>query len=95
MSELAYEPHPKSVSPWTDEEVDSINAWQESNAVHPFTCPCDHPETDDHVSLVATEASLFCPECDYEQNWVHGFMVDGTIYEILAHPFLATSKDPS
>lgn len=82
-----------SESPWTPEEVDHINDWQDYPHVHPFTCPCDHPETPDHVLLTATETGLVCPEpsCEYEQSWVHAFMADGsTLAALRAHPFLGT-----
>lgn len=71
----------KLVAPWSEEQVDAINDWQECDYVHPFTCPCDHPETEDQSSLVATEAGLYCPEpsCEYEQSWVHAYMADPVI----------------
>lgn len=79
-----------SESPWTPEEVDHINAWQDCEYVHPYTCPCDHPETDDEVLLAADETGLHCPEpsCEYEQSWVHRTTSDGSVVEVLkTHPF--------
>ncbi len=63
-------------APFTSDEVDSINAFQQSGIFHPFTCGggdrTSHP--DGEGRLVAVEAGVKCPYCDYTQNWVrfHG-----------------------
>jgi hypothetical protein len=62
---------------FTPEEVESLNAYQNSNAFHPFTCGGDRTDEkhiDDEGRLVATEDGLICPFCDYKQNWAHDFM---------------------
>lgn len=65
-------------APFTPEQVESINGFQESGVMHPFTCPCDVHE--EHVTLVATEPGMACPSdgCRYRQSWVHRFMADGS-----------------
>lgn len=59
--------------PWTADQVSSLNAFQESGIMHPFTCggdPC-------RGVLVATPDGWTCPECRvYTQNWAHQFMAD-------------------
>lgn len=64
---------------FTDEQVESINAFQQAGAMHPFTCGSDECRAQ-HVEgvLVATRAGLHCPHCSYTQDWVHGFMADGS-----------------
>lgn len=61
-------------APWTDGQVNSINAFQASDFMHPFTCLSGHV-------LVAREDGFFCPEClkeqaVYHQGWCHEFMAD-------------------
>lgn len=57
-------------APWTDEQVDHLNAFQRSGAFHPFTCgKCRN-------DLVATTGGWICPttDCGYTQDWAHEFM---------------------
>lgn len=63
--------------PWSPDQVASLNAFQTSGLLHPFTCPRWHP---DAVALVATEYGWTCPvkPCQYAQNWAHGYMADWT-----------------
>ena len=73
-------------APFTPEQVDSINGFQDAGVMHPFTCPCDdHSYRGDHwdgshVSLVATEDNMVCPDpaCPYTQSWVHHYMADNS-----------------
>lgn len=64
-----------SIAPWTDAEVESLNAYQASSAMHPFTCENDDA---DHCAsvLVATTAGWTCPDCDYTQNWATAWMAN-------------------
>lgn len=60
--------------PWTDEQVANLNAHQQRQDCHPFTCGNDSS----HV-LRATPAGWICDECpkigkEYTQNWCHGVM---------------------
>ena len=61
-------------APFTEDEVASFNAYQESGVFHPFTCGKDHEV---HVNLVATTECLVCPTGDgYEQYWAWDWMLD-------------------
>lgn len=69
---------------WTDEQVASLNAYQESRRRHPFTCGGNRSD-DAHRQqaeedgadmgvLIATKRGWICPVCDYRQFWAHDFM---------------------
>jgi hypothetical protein len=60
-------------APWTAKQVDALNAYQRSGAMHPFTCP-GHGRGD--RTLVATRRGWICVHCDYTQDWAHAFMAD-------------------
>lgn len=73
------------VAPWSPEQVDALNRWQNNGHVHPFTCgsgrrmDAAHRSYQaefggDHGQLVATPDGWKCPACDYRQNWAHDFM---------------------
>jgi len=61
----------KLITPFTDDQVRSINTFQESGAFHPFTCPkCGS-------TLKATTVGINCYVCGkWFQTWVHVFMAD-------------------
>jgi hypothetical protein len=63
---------------FTPEEVQSLNDFQKSGYMHPFTCGsgnrCDEKHLDGEGLLVATENGWECPWCDWRQNWAHDFM---------------------
>ncbi|MEU7066925.1 hypothetical protein [Streptomyces sp. NPDC046161] len=63
-------------APWSPEQVDALNRFQQTGGMHPFTCGRDH---DTHRTLVATPAGWTCPGpgCGYTQNWAHAFMAAG------------------
>jgi hypothetical protein len=61
-------------SPFTDEQVTSINGSQKSGHWHPFTCGKEGCQG----ILIAQHEGLFCPDCHgWFQRWVHDFMADG------------------
>lgn len=60
-------------APWTPEQVDALNAYQQLGYVHEFTCGNDH-EADD--MLMATADGWHCPSCGYKQDWCHEWMAD-------------------
>lgn len=68
-------------APWTDEQVEALNEYQQVAPMHPFTCARrdrghgDHGERDVGI-LVATNDGWICRDCDYTQNWAHPFMAD-------------------
>lgn len=61
--------------PWTQEQVDALNGYQQAGQFHPFTCGGEH-DHGHHVDLLATEDGWVCPEgCGYTQGWAHEFML--------------------
>jgi len=59
-------------SPFSDEQVASINAYQAAGAFHPFTCGTDSCRG----ILVAANDGLRCPRCGFRQHWAWGWMAD-------------------
>ena len=57
--------------PWTDEQVQGLNEYQEAGWFHPYTCGSDSHEH--HVNLRATPNGWVCPECPYTQGWAWGW----------------------
>jgi hypothetical protein len=58
------------MKPFTPDQVEWLNRFQNDGRFHPFTCGCDGCRS----VLVATEEGWVCPDCDYTQDWAHGFM---------------------
>lgn len=54
-------------APWTDEQVATLNYYQESGVFHPYTCGGEKCRAD----LVATVNGWTCPQCDYTQDWAY------------------------
>lgn len=61
-------------APFTAEQIEGLNRWQNAGYVHEFTCPTNHESS---RTLIATEGGWHCPFCDYRQNWAHDFMASG------------------
>lgn len=62
---------------FTPEEVESLNAYQESGVFHPFTCGGDRTDEkhlDGEGVLVASEDGWHCSFCEYTQLWAHEWM---------------------
>lgn len=72
-----------ALAPWTPEQVEALNRFQQSGRFHPFTCPTAHPEGRD---LVAAEDGWHCPRCPYTQDWAHAFQA---ARELPESPFAA------
>lgn len=68
---------------WSKEQVDRLNDFQKSGMFHPFTCPGDKPECQNHRELIATETGWVCACGEYHQNWAHDFMMG----ELPKNPF--------
>lgn len=68
-----------SRAPWTPEEVQSLNDYQDVKPMHPFTCGGGNTKDvhDHEVILVAQEDGWHCPECDYTQDWCWPWMASG------------------
>jgi len=76
---------------WTQEQIDALNAWQNSGRVHPFTCGNNRGDAahkayaeehgGDWGQLVATPEGWICPVpgCGYTQKWAHAFMADPNV----------------
>lgn len=69
------------MAPWTPEQVDQLNKWQQAEYVCPFSCKNEH--LCDNDILIATTEGWECPEqkCGYKQNWAHDFMADPAALE--------------
>jgi len=67
----------KTSAPWDDEQIRSLNTYQQSGVWHPFTCGTGHHE-DGEVLLVASPSGWMCErdDCDYEQYWAWAWMAD-------------------
>lgn len=66
--------------PWTDDQVDNINAHQRAGFFHPLTCGCD--PADGSRTLVARTDGLHCPNdrCGWFQtSCVYEDMADGSL----------------
>jgi len=91
-------------APWTSEQVDALNAFQERGGMHPFTCGAEaHPV---HLVLLAHRDGWRCsdPACGYRQDWAHAFMADpqawpkfpfGDRYDTPAHVRAAAVPAPA
>jgi hypothetical protein len=63
-------------APFTPEQVEALNAWQELGFVHPFTCgTCSN-------DLVAREEGWYCPTdgCGFTQSWAESYMADKALH---------------
>lgn len=71
-------PGQKITAPWTGEQVNALNAYQTSGAMHPFTCGNRPHEGDAEAVLQATSDGWVCTTatCGYTQDWAHAFMAD-------------------
>lgn len=70
--------------PWSEEEVKSLNDFQEAQPLHPFTHSSD--DGDDEELLIATSDGWRCPNHpDYDQDWAWPWMVDGS-WRIIRSP---------
>jgi hypothetical protein len=64
-------------APWTRDQVNVLNRFQQEANMHPFTCGALHASGQSPV-LEATPAGWACPDptCEYTQDWAHAFMAD-------------------
>ena len=60
-------------APWTDEQVDKLNRYQQLGNFHEFTCLNSHGDLS--RTLIATRDGWICPNCDYKQTWAHSAML--------------------
>lgn len=82
--------NPTCHAPWTDEQIESINNYQQSGCWFELTCGTleKHPKENSPFDtectfpipgvLIATRDYLYCPLCDYKQYWVFENLTDNT-----------------
>lgn len=70
-------------APFTPEQVERLNAFQQAGRIHPFTCCSDGPADQcerrlrkSEGLLIATPEGWVCPCGAYRQTWAHGFMAN-------------------
>jgi len=63
------------VTPFTADQVVSLNAYQVAGVIHPFTCGANGCHG---IRLIAARDGWHCASdtCDYRQDWAHAFMAD-------------------
>lgn len=91
----------KVFAPFTPEQVEALNAWQELGWVHPFTCNGNHHNAA-HMAqngprrgmLEATANGWLCRACGYTQNWAHDFMADKALHPANPFPESVTNPQP-
>lgn len=75
----------KQQAPFSNNQVDNLNAFQQLGNFHPFTCDrhaaeCEVNQRPRDYSkdgvLIATNEGWVCPCGKYTQNWAHGFMAE-------------------
>ena len=69
----------KITAPFTPEQVEALNHYQEYTQFHPFTCggadpDCERSQGEGEGLLKATPEGWTCPCGRYTQNWAHAFM---------------------
>ena len=73
----------KMKAPWTPEQVEALNKYQNTTGIHPYTCPNEQCTGKEKLALVSLPAELVatpdgwkCPYCGYTQNWAHDYSID-------------------
>lgn len=51
--------------PYSKDDIQRFTEYQNSKRFHPYTCGngCGN--------LMMNEEGLYCPSCDYKQQWIH------------------------
>jgi hypothetical protein len=49
-------------APWTDEQVEMLDKWQDDGTKHPYTCICGE-------SLTPYNEGWICEYCGHKQDW--------------------------
>jgi hypothetical protein len=63
---------------WTDDQVKSLKARQNSWEFHPYTCVCGAG------TLEVSNEGLYCTECGYTQTWAYSSDLNWGWKEMLA-----------
>ncbi len=64
----------KITAPFTEEQVERLNKYQNERRFHPFTCCSYGCKREDEGILIATKDGWVCPCGKYKQDWAHDFM---------------------
>lgn len=56
-------------APFSDSTVSALNAMQERDDIHPYTCPGNYPQCANHRNLIATPDGWVCVCGQYTQSW--------------------------
>ncbi len=66
-----------SYAPWTNDEVASLNAYQESGFFHPFTGRNDLlPRGKDDILVATNDGWISKVDPELSQTWAHAWMAD-------------------
>lgn len=77
MTERRADLDPLVWAPWTDEQVRSLNDFQRSGVMHPFTGRNDLlPFGKDDVLEATMDGWVSKVDPEYRQTWAHAFMAD-------------------
>lgn len=67
-------------APFTEEQVEALNNYQQESGFHPFTClhnlhnECGRSNKDEEGVLIASKEGWICPCGKWRQDWAHDFM---------------------
>jgi hypothetical protein len=84
-------------APFTVEQVEALNRYQQEQWMHPFTCGNrdeGHGELwGDTGTLIATVRGWVCLFCDCTQEWAYAFMAEASPEEFAALNATDRAKD--
>ncbi|MBI2595646.1 hypothetical protein HYW46_02830 [Candidatus Daviesbacteria bacterium] len=82
-------------APFTSEQVEALNFYQQSGVWHPFTCGYPHKGLDFSPTLTAADDGWYCEisGCNYTQNWAHSAMADRKLIEDTKRVFEESAKN--
>lgn len=65
-------------APFTEDEVEALRFWQDSQLTPEFTCRNRHDEhhTEYRGNLRPTVNGWICLACDFTQDWAYASMID-------------------
>jgi hypothetical protein len=64
-------------APWTDDQVKSLNEYQKSGVIHPFTGNNElAPDDSDNILVATTDGWISEVDPEYHQNWAWSWMAD-------------------
>lgn len=66
----------KTSSPWTEDQVASLNGYQQCDLYHPFTGQNRQPNSDETILIATPEGWVEFDGGPVVQTWAHEFMLD-------------------